>query len=69
MTTYESLGRVAFDAYKREQGQIGDWAMLTVQTRLAWCAAAEAVIATQCFFDLEGQKAASSHALKNALKK
>lgn len=70
MNHSEQRGRTCFEAFKKEQGYIADWDRLTVQTRLHWQAAAQAIFdLTNCHFDREVQKTANSHAPKNTRKK
>ena len=42
MTT-DQHGRIAFEAFKAQQGHYFDWALLTPALQLAWTAAADAV--------------------------
>ena len=42
MTT-DQQGRIAFEAFKAQQGHYFDWALLTPALQLAWTAAADAV--------------------------
>ena len=69
MNEQEQRGRIAFEAFKAERWPSGpEWRYCSLNEQSAWITAAEAVYkTTQCYFDLEGQKSADSHAPKVTL--